>query len=182
MVSRSKYGPCRSQLVGETSGLHSHEFRLANKLAPTELHFKPMSYIFSDESRPTLVVGLGCQRGCSAAALLQLIEQSLQDVGVSLQAISALASIDLKRQAPGLLELATELDLPLSFFSAQQLAAHESQLSHRSHIAFEHTGCYGIAESAALALASQSGVAELKITRQKSSQATFALAIARSVS
>jgi cobalt-precorrin 5A hydrolase len=69
----------------------------------------------------------------------------------------------------------------LSFFSPEQLTAYESQLSYRSEIAFEHTGCYGVAESAALASASQSGVAELLIPRQKSSHATFALAIARPI-
>ncbi|MET0609810.1 MAG: cobalamin biosynthesis protein [Pseudomonas caspiana] len=137
--------------------------------------------MFFDNKRPILVAGLGCQRGCSAAALLELIERSLESHDLRREDISALASIDLKSQEPSLLELATELDLPLSFFRPEQLTAYESQLSHRSEIAFEHTGCYGIAESAALALASQSGVAELLITRKKSSQATFALAIARPI-
>lgn len=135
----------------------------------------------SDKKRPTLVVGLGCQRGCSATALLELIERSLESHDLCLENISALASIDLKSREPGLLELANQLGLPLSFFSKVQLAEHEPQLSHRSHIAFEHTGCYGIAESSALALASQSGSAELLIPRQKSSQATFALAISPSI-
>ncbi|WP_095094004.1 cobalamin biosynthesis protein [Pseudomonas sp. Irchel 3A5] len=134
-----------------------------------------------DNKQPILVAGLGCQRGCSAAALLELIEHSLEAHDLRLQDISALASIDLKSQEPGLLELAIQRDLPLSFFNAEQLATYESQLSHRSQIAFEHTGCFGIAESSALALASQSGSAELLIPRQKSSQATFALAIARPI-
>ncbi|MCI8211307.1 cobalamin biosynthesis protein CobE [Pseudomonas sp. S25] len=132
--------------------------------------------------RPTLVVGLGCQRGCSTGALLELIERSLERQNLRIEAISALASIDLKSREPGLLELAKQLDLPLHFFTATQLSVHESQLSHRSQIAFEHTGCYGVAESAALASASQSGPAELLITRQKTPQATFALAIAQPVS
>ncbi len=140
-----------------------------------------MSNILLDNKRPTLVVGLGCQRGCSAAALLELIERSLEAHDLRLEDISALASIDLKSREPGLLELAKHLDLPLSFFNAEQLAAYEPQLSHRSQIAYDHTGCYGIAESSALALASQSGTAELLVPRQKSSQATFALAISRSI-
>ncbi|MCQ3000862.1 cobalamin biosynthesis protein [Pseudomonas syringae] len=134
-----------------------------------------------DNKRPTLVVGLGCQRDCSAGALLELIERSLESHNLRFEDISALASIDLKSQEPGLLELANQLDLPLSFFNAEQLAVYEPQLSHRSQIAHDHTGCYGIAESSALALASQSGSTELLITRQKSSQATLALAIARPI-
>jgi len=129
---------------------------------------------------PTLVVGLGCQRGCPAATLQALLDQALQAHHIDLQAIQALASIDLKREEPGLLELAAQLALPLTFFSSAQLAAYEPQLSHRSEIAFERTGCYGVAESAALALAEYltQSPAKLLISRQKYAQATFALASA----
>jgi cobalt-precorrin 5A hydrolase len=129
---------------------------------------------------PTLVVGLGCQRGCPASTLRALLDQALQAYNIELQAIQALASIDLKREEPGLLELAEQLALPLTLFSSAQLAAYEPQLSHRSEIAFERTGCYGVAESAALALAEQlaQNPANLLITRQKYAQATFALASA----
>lgn len=109
--------------------------------------------------------------------MLELIEQSLQDSALTVHDICALASIDLKSHEPGLLELAQLLGVPLTFFSATQLAPYEPQLSHRSAISLQHTGCMGVAESAALALASQSGPAKLRISRQKNTQATFALAI-----
>lgn len=127
---------------------------------------------------PTLVVGLGCQRGCPVSMLRALLDQALQAHHIELQAIKALASIDLKRDEPGLIELATQLALPLLYFSSEQLAGYQPQLSHRSQIAFERTGCYGIAESAALALAEQlaQAPAKLLIPRQKYAQATFALA------
>jgi cobalt-precorrin 5A hydrolase len=129
-------------------------------------------------SVPTLVVGLGCQRGCPASLLLELIEQALQDHGLAIEAITALASIDLKRSEPGLLALAEHLGLPLVFFSAAELSGFDAQLSHRSAIAFAHTGCYGVAESSALALLQRLGGrhGELLITRQKNQHATFALA------
>ncbi len=127
---------------------------------------------------PILVIGLGCRQGCSAEQLLTLIENSLDQAGIALSAISALASIDHKRHEPGLRQLAARLNLRLEVFSAKQLAPYVQQLSHRSEIAFEQTGCLGIAESAALALAEQlSGATpKLLITRQKSPLATFALA------
>jgi cobalt-precorrin 5A hydrolase len=64
------------------------------------------------------------------------------------------------------------------FFSSEQLARYQPQLSHHSQIAFERTGCYGVAESAALALAELRAQAPVKllITRQKYAQATLALA------
>ena len=126
----------------------------------------------------TLVVGLGCQRGCDVHTLLGLFDSALAEGGIERQRITALASIDRKQDEPGLLALAQLLDLPLQCFSAQQLAGYEHRLSHKSALAFAHTGCYGIAESAALALAEQlaHGPARLLITRKKTAQATFALA------
>ncbi|WDU65335.1 cobalamin biosynthesis protein [Pseudomonas poae] len=126
----------------------------------------------------TLVVGLGCQRGCDVQTLLALFNAALADGGIERQRITALASIDLKQDEPGLLALAQALDLPLQCFSAGQLAVYESRLSHKSAVAFAHTGCHGIAESAALALAEHLGnaPARLLITRKKTAQATLALA------
>ncbi len=126
-----------------------------------------------------LVVGLGCQRGCPAGTLRALLEQTLRAHGIELHQVRALASIDLKRDEPGLLELAGQLALPLTCFSARQLAGYEQRLSHRSEIAFERTGCYGIAESAALAMADQLGTmaATLLITRQTGPKSTLALAV-----
>jgi cobalt-precorrin 5A hydrolase len=127
---------------------------------------------------PTLVVGLGCQRGCPVSTLRALLDQALQAHQIGLHQIKALASIDLKRDEPALVELAEQLSLPLTYFSSAQLTGYEPQLSHHSQIAFERTGCYGVAESAALALAEQltQTPAKLLITRQKYAQATLALA------
>ncbi|MBI6909266.1 MULTISPECIES: cobalamin biosynthesis protein [Pseudomonas] len=128
----------------------------------------------------TLVVGLGCQRGCEVHALLALFDAALAEGGIERQQVTALASIDHKQHEPGLLALAEQLGLPLRCFSAQHLATFEHRLSHKSAIAFAHTGCYGVAESAALALAEQlaNAPARLLISRRKSPQATFALACA----
>jgi len=127
-----------------------------------------------------LVVGLGCQRGCELQALLDLLDAALAEGGIERHRITALASIDRKQDEPGLLALAQILNLPLQCFSAAQLAVYEGRLSHRSAVAFAHTGCYGIAESAALALAEQlnGAPARLLILRKKSARATLALACA----
>lgn len=130
--------------------------------------------------RPLWVVGLGCQRGCSALELRQLMEDGLRECRLELADVAALASIDGKSAEEGLLELGRGLGLRIGFFSADDLAAYESQLSHRSDIAFERTGCYGVAESAALAMATRltGSPATLVIPRRKSPHATFALATA----
>jgi cobalt-precorrin 5A hydrolase len=131
-----------------------------------------------DRAAPTFVVGLGCQRGCPVSTLRALLDQALQAHRIELEAVKALASIDLKRDEPGLQELASQLALPLLYFSSDELASYQQRLSHHSQIAYERTGCYGVAESAALALAEQliQAPAKLLIYRQKYAQATLALA------
>ncbi|KRA16657.1 cobalamin biosynthesis protein [Pseudomonas sp. Root569] len=127
-----------------------------------------------------LVVGLGCQRGCDVHALLDLFDAALAEGGIERKRISALASLDRKQDEPGLVALAHLLGLPLQCFNAEQLAGYEHRLSHKSAVAFAHVGCYGVAESAALALAEHlsGSPSRLLITRRKTNQATFALACA----
>lgn len=127
-----------------------------------------------------LIVGLGCQRGCDVHTLLALLDATLAEGAVDRRRITALASIDLKQDEPGLIALSQLLQVPLQCFNAEQLAAYEGRLSHKSAVAFAHTGCHGIAESAALALAEHlaHAPAHLLITRRQNAQATFALACA----
>jgi cobalt-precorrin 5A hydrolase len=127
-----------------------------------------------------LVVGLGCREGCDVHTLLALFDAALVEGGIERHRITALASLDRKQEEPGLLALAALLNLPLQCFNAERLAIYADRLSHKSDVAFAHTGCYGIAESAALALAEQlaNAPARLLITRRKTVQATFALACA----
>lgn len=132
----------------------------------------------------SLFAGLGCRRGCPADDLAGLLQRTLHAHDIPLAALAGLASIDLKQDEPGLLQLASRFDLPLHFFSAAQLTPFDSRLSHRSDVAFRHSGCHGVAESAALALAEQlSGrPAELRIARIVEDDMTLALAWAPSFS
>jgi cobalt-precorrin 5A hydrolase len=127
-----------------------------------------------------IVAGLGCRRGCTAAELRELLEKTLAQLALPLSALDGLASSALKRDEVGLLQLAVELDLPLDFFSAEQLAAHESQLSEGSELVRELTGAASVAEASALASASErSGrAAALICPKQCSAAATLAIATA----
>ena len=62
---------------------------------------------------PTLVVGLGCQKGCPVSTLLALLDQALEAHQIARHEIKALASIDSKRDEPALIELAQQLGLEL---------------------------------------------------------------------
>ncbi|WP_317663815.1 cobalamin biosynthesis protein [Pseudomonas sp. KU43P] len=126
---------------------------------------------------PALYAGFGCRRGCPVDTLDALLRQSLAAHGLTLDAVQGIATISLKADEPGLVQLALRHGLPLATFDASQLQAFEPCLSHRSATAYAHSGCWGVAESTALALASRThGTARLKVTRHASGTATVALA------
>lgn len=126
---------------------------------------------------PAFYAGVGCRRGCPVDTLETLLRQALDNQGLALADLHGIASISLKAGEPGLQQLAKRLDVPLVLYDCAQLQPYAHQLSHRSAIAYAHSGCWGVAESAALALASQRlGTARLLLTRQVLGPATLALA------
>ncbi|MBC9250892.1 hypothetical protein A9179_11445 [Pseudomonas alcaligenes] len=126
---------------------------------------------------PAHIAGLGCRRGCSASELRQLLDSSLAAHGLHLADLAGLASIELKRDEPGLLELAQSLQLPLAWFSAEQLAPWQQQLSEACTHTLQVTGSAGVAEACALAQAASGGLrAVLVVSKQRSANATLALA------
>ncbi|MFJ4067865.1 cobalamin biosynthesis protein [Pseudomonas sp. NPDC089996] len=128
---------------------------------------------------PALYAGFGCRRGCPVEALDTLLQEVLQRHGLSAAALRGIASIAGKGDEPGLQQLAARHALPLVVFEAGQLLAFEPLLSHRSAVAYAHSGCWGVAESTALALASLSHTsATLRVARQVLGPATLALACA----
>lgn len=129
-------------------------------------------------THPLLVGGMGCERGCPLEFLTVLMDRSLADHGLVGPDLDALASIELKQDETALLALARQLDIPIVFYPSTILAAYTERLSQKSELVLRETGCYGVAEAAALAHAEQLGGerAELLIPKQKNARATFALA------
>ena len=89
-------------------------------------------------------------------------------------AVAAMVSVDLKPGEPGIHALADRLDVPARFFSAERLLEETPRLTERSEAAFRATGCWGVAEGAALAAAGPD--AELIVPKRKSRGATCAIA------
>ncbi|MCB1769965.1 MAG: cobalamin biosynthesis protein [Candidatus Competibacteraceae bacterium] len=131
-------------------------------------------------TQPLLTAGLGCNRGCPLETLLALLDETLTCHGLQRSHLSALASIELKQDEAGLHALAAALGLPISFYPAATLNEYSDRLSRKSEIVFRETGCYGVAEAAALACAERlvrrDFPAELLIPKQKNADATLAIA------
>lgn len=129
---------------------------------------------------PLYVAGLGCRRGCAADELQALLTDSLAERGLRAADLHALATLHGKLGEPGLVELAARLGLPLHGLTTDELQRYETRLSAPSAAARRATGCAGVAEAAALALAERlaGAPAELLIAKRRSAAATFALACA----
>ena len=128
-------------------------------------------------SRLFTVIGMGCERDCPMEHLADLLRQGLK-LGPGAHQPEAIASIDLKADEAGLLELAQHYNLPPLFYNATELNRYRDRLQNPSDVVFRETGCYGVAEAAALAGVEQlsGGPAQLLVPKVKTRRATFALA------
>ena len=75
------------------------------------------------------VLGVGCKKNVSFQMLETALATFLDRTGVCEQAISAVASIDLKKNEPGLLDLCAAHGWPLKTYPAEQLRAVEGQFT-----------------------------------------------------
>jgi len=122
-----------------------------------------------------LVVGVGCERGCSASELIALVHDTLDAAGLAKAAVAALVSIDLKSDETAVHAVAGALDVDVRFFDAATLEAQAPRLRNPSELVFREVGCHGVAEGAALA-ATPDG--KLLVAKTKSRRATCAIAVA----
>ncbi|HEV2301118.1 MAG TPA: precorrin-3B C(17)-methyltransferase [Stellaceae bacterium] len=123
---------------------------------------------------PVLALGIGCERGCPAGEIADLAQATLAAAGLAPQAVAAVVSVETKLAEPGIHALARSLGVPARFFAATRLLEETPRLTERSAAAYRATGCWGVAEGAALAAAGTGGV--LVAPKRKSRRATCALA------
>jgi cobalt-precorrin 5A hydrolase / precorrin-3B C17-methyltransferase len=123
---------------------------------------------------PVLALGIGCARGCPAEEIAALARESLDAAGLSRLSVAAIVSVALKMDEPAIHALAASLGAPARFFPAERLVAETPRLTERSEAAFRATGCWGVAEGAALAAVGPEG--SLVVPKRRSRGATCAIA------
>lgn len=131
----------------------------------------------TDYGQPVYAVGMGCIKLCPKENLEQIMQKALDTLPGKVK-VSAIASIDIKSDEPGLIAMARENQLELATFPASELRKVEDRLSEKSEVVFQEVGCYGVAEAAALQAAT--GItgqpAELVVNKIKGKGATAAVA------
>ena len=120
----------------------------------------------------SLVAGIGCNRNTAAAEIKSLLEEVLTNAGLSLLSLKGLASIDVKSDEEGLIELSRQFDLPLVFFKRQELN-QVINIENPSAVVEKHVGVKSVCEAAAI-LAARNGT--LIVPKQKTKNVTVAIA------
>jgi len=118
-----------------------------------------------------LVAGMGCRRGVTRQELEDHLRQVLQAHRISLNSLSKIVSVDLKADEPGLLELAKTLNLPIKFYTRDQLDQVKT-VPNPSLLVNKHIGVKSVCEAAAMLA---TGNAELLIPKAASRTVTLAL-------
>jgi|UPI000382008B cobalt-precorrin 5A hydrolase len=95
-----------------------------------------------------LVLGLGCDRGASAQAIISAIRLALASVDASLEAVIAAASIDKKSDELGLLQVCKQHGWKLNFYPATQLC--KVAVPNPSAVVMRYMGTPSVGEAAAI--------------------------------
>ncbi|NJM21044.1 MAG: precorrin-3B C(17)-methyltransferase [Richelia sp. SM1_7_0] len=98
-------------------------------------------------------VGIGCERGTSKQVIADAIDQVFQQNQLALAAIAGIATIDIKSDEVGLVELCHERNLPLKTFSSEILRT--ITVPNPSQVVEKEVGTPSVAEAAAIMAASQ---------------------------
>ncbi len=118
----------------------------------------------------SLVVGLGSSRGVRASAVWSALRLAVPD----LTAIIAFATVDRRRDEPGLLAVVREHGAPLHCYPAAELDAVD--VPHPSESVRGHVGTRSVAEAAALLTARELGGGSLVVPKLRGEHVTVAVA------
>lgn len=118
-----------------------------------------------------LYSGLGCNRGTDKKDMEELLLQVLEKNKLSVSSLKSFATVDIKKDETGILELAKAMDLPIMYFSKDELNSVET-FSGPSKMALKHVGVKSVCEAAAI-MASKG---KIVIPKQKTKDVTIAIA------
>ncbi|MES1022644.1 precorrin-3B C(17)-methyltransferase [Gloeocapsa sp. BRSZ] len=125
-----------------------------------------------------LWLGIGCERGTSRELIESAITQVCQEYQLAEQAIAGIATIDLKADEVGLVELCRDRNFPLWTFSADVLRS--VTVPNPSKIVDAEVGTPSVAEAAALCAAkAQNLLVAKQIFRAAEFQGAVTVAIAQ---
>jgi cobalt-precorrin 5A hydrolase len=164
----TKYAKKKVTVVEHPSELNNHKAAIivSHRLLPEPT--VPTMWL----RPPTLVVGVGCNRGTSADEICAEMDAVLEENGLSISSVVRLATIEKKSDEVGLIEAARRKDIPLWWYNNQQINDLAPPFPGRSDVVFKYVGVYGVSEPAAMLAA---GTEKLLVTKQKRGNVTISV-------
>lgn len=120
-----------------------------------------------------IVAGIGCKKGKEFEEILSLLREAMDKAGLDIKELKALATIDIKMEEPGLIQLSRMLSIPLIAIDREILGKVEGEFS-ASDFVKETVGVDNVCERAALAVVGKGG--RLLLNKQTRDGVTVALA------
>ncbi len=136
--------------------------------------------IFENNERnwhpPVLWIGIGCERNTSKELIANSLNNYLESGNLSQQSIAGFATIDIKKDEKGILELAEEKNLPIKFFSKEDLS--KIIVPNPSSVVQKEIGTASVAEASCLLAAGEESklLEEKRIFKNQSGAVTIAVA------
>lgn len=119
-----------------------------------------------------LVLGIGCKKDTPAEQIERFVEQTLKSYSLYQEAVSMVASIDVKKDEPGLVSYCRTHALPFHTYSAEELRAVPGNFSHSDFVE-QHVGVGNVCERSAI----RAGGRELLVTKTSRHGITLAIAM-----
>ncbi len=119
---------------------------------------------------PVLWIGIGCERNTSKELISNSLNDLLDSDNISHNSIAGFATIDIKKDEKGILELAEENNLPIKFFNKEDLS--KIIVPNPSTVVQKEIGTPSVAEASCLLAAGKDSklIKEKKIFKNKKSQ------------
>ena len=123
-----------------------------------------------------IVAGIGCKKGTSSDKIEHAVQEAFAKAGLRMEALCAVASIDLKKEEAGLLEFCETRNVPFETYAAEELQAVPGTYS-ASEFVSGVTGVDNVCERSAVKYASEHGAndGELLLRKQAQDGVTVAL-------
>lgn len=103
---------------------------------------------YADDEPQNLVLGIGCRRGLAAETIERTATILLWKERIPFRRVCQVATIDVKRDEEGLLRFVKAHQLPLTFYSAEELAAQPGDFSPSARV-LQAVGVDNVCERAA---------------------------------
>ncbi len=171
------------QLSGNSLWKNSESGEIINQINEKEIEKPDATFhvsIFENHVTtwhpPLLWIGIGCERNTSKDLIANSLDNFFESGNLSQKSIAGFATIDIKNNEKGILELVREKNLPIKFFSKEDLS--KIIVPNPSNVVENEIGTPSVAEASCLLAAGEESILleEKRIFKNQSGAVTIAVA------